>query len=71
MEARLALGEGGIAVRLQNNISPRLSGTVGRTSEYVVNAKFADLTFHELRSCRSELHTSRAQERKISIFEPS
>jgi predicted nucleic acid-binding Zn finger protein len=48
MEARLALGEGGIAVRLQNNISLRFSGTVGRTSEYVVNAKFVELTFHEL-----------------------
>jgi hypothetical protein len=36
-----------------------------------VKAKFAEFTIHELRRCRSELHTSRGRMRKLRIFEPS
>jgi hypothetical protein len=30
-----------------------------------------ELTFHELRRCRGQLHTSRDRKRKVRIFEPS
>jgi hypothetical protein len=33
-------------------------------------ADFRELLFHELRRCRSELHTSRGRKRKVRIFEP-
>jgi len=36
-----------------------------------VHARFAEFTFHELRRCRSELHTSRGRERKLRISKPS
>src|SRR5215203_1327111 len=35
-----------------------------------VKAKFAEFTIHELRRCRSELHTTRDRKRKLRIFEP-
>ena len=30
-----------------------------------------ELTFHELRRCRGQLHTSRDRKRKVRIFQPS
>jgi hypothetical protein len=48
-----------------------MSELLRRTSENSVKAKFAEYTFHELRRCRSELHTSRGRKRKVRIFEPS
>ena len=32
---------------------------------------FGEFPFHELRRCRSELHTSRVRKKKNRIFEPS
>ena len=32
---------------------------------------FGEFTIHELRRCRSELHTSRGRKRNVRIFEPS
>jgi hypothetical protein len=32
---------------------------------------FGENPFHELRRCRSELHTSRGRMRNVGIFEPS
>jgi hypothetical protein len=34
-------------------------------------AKFEEFTFHELRRCRSELHTTQGRKGKVMIFEPS
>jgi hypothetical protein len=34
-------------------------------------AKFEEFTFHELRICRRELHTSGDRKRKVRIFKPS
>ena len=42
-----------------------------RLSENFVEANFAKLTYHKLRRCRSELHTSRGRKRKVRIFESS
>jgi hypothetical protein len=36
-----------------------------------VLANFGEFTIHELRGCKSELHTTRSQKRKLRIFEPS
>jgi hypothetical protein len=50
----------------------RIGPGLWRTSKKEHKAKwFAELTFNELRRCRSELHTGRDRKRKLRIFEPS
>jgi hypothetical protein len=52
---------------------------IRRSSQNPIYANFVELregevrrilAFHELRRCRSELHTSEGRKRKVSIFEP-
>src|SRR5687768_15037009 len=42
-----------------------------RTSENPAAANFGESTFHELRRCRSKLHTSQGRKGKVRIFRPS
>ena len=50
--------------------SPLLPWQHKCTSENSVKRKFAQFTFHELRRCRSELHTSRGRRRKVGSSSP-
>jgi hypothetical protein len=79
--SRILVGKLDTVRLLGSTLHPREHDAIGQLSAHEMppnfgesmkrESNFGECTFHELRTCRSELHTSRGRKRKNRIFEPS